>query len=131
MEFPNYIEFLIEKNKVADPGSFLYKGADPEVVLQRLLTAQQKLQDIPKLADEKKWSQVQGVLTGPLGTLGETLSLIAKDAKPEVQAASKKVKADVFRIGQAASKKDGAGCTGGVVQASQDLETFVKVAFEG
>ena len=142
MEFPSYIEFLLEKNKKVDPSAFLYQGADPEVVLKRLLLVQTKLNEIPLLAQEKKWSQVQGILTGPLGSLGESLNLIAKQtattttaataATPskKVQAAAKDVKADVIRIGAAATKKDGAECTAGAKQATIDLETFVRIAFE-
>jgi hypothetical protein len=130
IELPNYIEFLIEKNRVVDSSSVLYQGADPDVLLKRLLEADKKLADIPLLASQKKWSQVQGVLTGPLGSLAETLNLISKlVATPEVQAAGKKIKADLVGIGQAAAKKDGAGCTAGATQTSKDLETFVKAAF--
>jgi hypothetical protein len=132
VEFPSYIEFLIEKNKgPADPDTFLYQGADPEVLLKRLLAVDRKLAEIPQLAEEKKWSQVQGILTGPLGSLGETLTLISKqNPKPEVKAAAKKLKNDLFGIGGAATKKDGKTCTEGAKQASLDLEAFVKAAFQ-
>lgn len=130
IELPNYIEFLIEKNKVVDSSSVLYQGADPDILLMRLLGAGKKLADIPLLASQKKWSQVQAVLTGPLGSLAETLNLISKQvATPEVQAAAKKIKADLVGIGQAAAKKDDIGCTAGATQASKDLETFVQAAF--
>lgn len=32
-----------------------------------------RLPEIATLAEEKKWSQVQGIITGPLGTLLQTL----------------------------------------------------------
>ena len=132
LELPSYIEFLIEENKIlADPDSFLYKGADPEILLKRLLAVDRKLADNTQLTDEKKWSQVQGILTGPLGSLGETLTLISKqNPKPEVKAAAKKLKNDLFGIGGAATKKDGKTCTEGAKQASLDLEAFVKAAFQ-
>jgi hypothetical protein len=130
MELPNYIEFLIEKNKSVDPSEFLYKGADPGILLKRLLGANTKLAEIPKLAEEKKWSQVQGILTGPLGSLAETLNLICKQGGPEVQAAGKKIKSDLIAIGQAATKKDGKACIDGAKQTTADLETFVKTAFQ-
>jgi hypothetical protein len=131
IEFPSYIEFLIEKNKKVDPSGFLYKGADPKVLLKRLLPVEKKLAEIPKLAEEKKWSQVQGILIGPMGSLGETVNLISNLATtPEIKAAGKKVKADILMIGTAATKKDGAGCTLGAKQAASDLEAFVKMAFQ-
>jgi hypothetical protein len=130
MELPNYIEFLIEKNKSVDPSDYLYKGADPGILLKRLLGANTKLAESPKLAEEKKWSQVQGILTGPLGSLAETLNLICKQGGPEVQVAGKKIKSDLIAIGQAATKKDGQACTDGAKQTTVDLETFVKTAFQ-
>ena len=52
--------------------------------MKRLLAVDRKLADIPQLTEEKKWSQVQGILTDPLGSLGETPNLISKeDRKPE------------------------------------------------
>ena len=129
MELPNYIEFLMEKNAVANPDTFLYKGPDPKVQLQRLLDASQRLKDIPTLAEEKKWSQVQGILTGPLGTLAETLNRISKDSSPEVQAKAKKVKEDIFAISTAASKKSTEAVIAKTSAAAADLEAFVKAAF--
>lgn len=130
LALPNYIDYLIEKNKSIDPSDFLYKGADPETLLKRLLVADTKLAEIPALSDDKKWSQVQGVLTGPLGNFAETLNLISKQGGPEVQAAGKKIKSDLINIGQAAAKKEGQGCAAGAKQASADLEAFVKAAFQ-
>jgi len=69
---PNYIEFLIEKNKVIDPNDMLYKGPDIEVQLKRIGEAGARLPEVAALAEEKKWSQVQGIITGPLGTLLQT-----------------------------------------------------------
>ena len=129
MELPNYIEFLLEKNAVANPDSFLYKGPDPKVQLQRLLDASKRLEDIPALAADKKWSQVQGILTGPLGTLAQTLNLIAKDSAPEVQAKAKKVKETIFAISTAASKKNEVEVVAKTKAAEADLEAFVRAAF--
>ncbi len=61
---PNYIEYLIEKNKQVDPDSILYKGPDIETQLRRIGDAGNRLPEIAKLAEEKKWSQVQGIITG-------------------------------------------------------------------
>jgi hypothetical protein len=127
----DYIQWLIEKNTVADPSTFLYKGADPQVQLQRLLEASKRLNDINALVEDKKWSQVQGILTGPLGTLAETLNRIAKDSSPEVQAKAKKVKEDVFAISLAASKKNANDVAAKTSAANADIKAFVQAAFGG
>mmetsp|Transcript_18670 Transcript_18670/g.46226 ORF Transcript_18670/g.46226 Transcript_18670/m.46226 type:complete len:215 (+) Transcript_18670:1-645(+) len=131
MEMPNYIEYLIEKNESGSTEKALYKGADPTVLLKRLQEANKRLAEIPALAEEKKWSQIQGILTGPMGTLAVTINQIAtSDSPAKVKDAAKKVKADVIAIGQAAAKKSGAACTDASLGASRDLEEFVKLAFE-
>ena len=60
MELPNYIEYLIEKNQVQDDSQVLYRGADPAVLLGRLKDSLQRLNEVPALAEEKKWSQING-----------------------------------------------------------------------
>jgi hypothetical protein len=123
----DYIEFLIEKNAVADPSTFLYQGADREVQLKRISDAVKNLQKIPVAATERKWSQVQGTLTGPLGTLGATMNAVA--TTKEARAASQKVKADLYAVGDAAAKKNEAGCLRATEEALKDLKAFVEVAF--
>jgi hypothetical protein len=131
LQLPNYIEYLIEKNESQDSSKVLYKGVDPRVLLQRLLEADKRLRDIPTLAEEKKWTQIQGTITGPLGTLAMTINQIATpDSSSKVKDAAKKVKGGVIAIGQAAAKKDPSGCAEMSRAASRDLETFVKLAFE-
>eukprot|EP00980_Cylindrotheca_fusiformis_P016770 scaffold5048_cov121-Cylindrotheca_fusiformis.AAC.21 len=132
MQLPNYIEYLIEKNEAGiNPENALYKGADPTVLLKRLQEANKRLGDIPALADQKKWSQIQGTLTGPLGTLAQTMNQIATpDSSAKVKEASKKVKSDMISIGQAAEKKNGAACAENARITSRDLESFVKLAFQ-
>ena len=134
MELPNYIEFLLEKNAVPDEGAFLYQGPDPKVQLQRLLDATKRLDSIAPLAADKKWSQIQGLLTGPLGTLGQTLTAIASNASSksstaELTAKSKKVKEDIFNINLAASKKNPEAVVANAKAAQASLEAFVRAAF--
>ncbi|CAB9499718.1 expressed unknown protein [Seminavis robusta] len=129
LELPSYIEFLMEKNAMADPDAFLYKRPDPKTQLTRLLDATKRLEDIPALAADKKWSQVQGILTGPLGTLAQTLNMIAKESSPEVQVKAKKVKETIFNISMAASKKSEAEVVAKTKAAKADLEAFVRAAF--
>lgn len=132
MELPSYIEFLIEKNAgPADPSTFLYQGADPQIQLKRLLEASKRFGEIPGFAEDKKWSQIQGLLTGPLGTLGQSLNAIAKDStnSKEVLAKAKKVKEDVFNISLAASKKNQADAVTYAKAAEASLDAFVRAAF--
>lgn len=71
---PNYIEYLIEKNEQGMPVESLYKGPDAETQIRRIGEAANRLPEIITLANEKKWSQVQGLITGPLGTLLQTMN---------------------------------------------------------
>jgi len=125
---PNYIEFLIEKNKVIDPNDMLYKGPDIEVQLKRIGEAGARLPEVATLAEEKKWSQVQGIITGPLGTLLQTNSSIA--GTKEAAAAAKTFKQDLNDINAASQRKDSALCIKAAGKAAADLEKFVKIAFK-
>ena len=128
---PNYIEFLIEKNKVTDPNDLLYKGPDPELQLKRIGEAGARLPEVATLAEEKKWSQVQGIITGPLGTLLQTMNNVASIAgTKEAAAAAKVVKQDLNDINAASQKKDSALCIKAAGKAATDLEKFVKIAFK-
>lgn len=128
---PNYIEFLIEKNKVIDPNDMLYKGPDIELQLKRIGEAGARIPEVAVLAEEKKWSQVQGIITGPLGTLLQTMNSIASAAgTKEAAAAAKIVKQDLNDINAASQKKDSAACMKAAGKAAADLEKFVKIAFK-
>mmetsp|Transcript_6051 Transcript_6051/g.8710 ORF Transcript_6051/g.8710 Transcript_6051/m.8710 type:complete len:225 (+) Transcript_6051:3-677(+) len=127
IELPSYIDFLIESARTVDPDSFVYKGDDRVVLLGRVGKAASKLDDLPAMIEKKKWSEVQGVLTGPMGTLVQTMGQLGKD-RADVQEAAKKVKTDVLMIGQMAAKKDQERCLGAVAQTKIDLSAFVKVA---
>jgi hypothetical protein len=126
---PSYIDFLLEKNAVADPSTFLYQGADRTVQLQRLAVAQTRLESIPAICGRRQWSQVDGVLTGPLGTLVPTMKQIAGSANVPARAAAGKVQADLLAIRQAATRKDGALCVAASESAQQSLQVFVQEAF--
>ncbi|KAL3902262.1 MAG: hypothetical protein SGILL_010884 [Bacillariaceae sp.] len=131
MELPSYIDYLIEKNAVPDDSTALYKGADPATILRRLQESEKRLQEIPALTEEKKWTQISGLVTGPLGTLSQTISQIATpDSKQKVKDMAKKVKADVLGIGQAAERKNGDGCVAQAAAASKDLKSLLEAAFE-
>lgn len=141
MEVPglgSYIDYLIDKNTGADNSNALYKGADPATILRRLAESERRLGEVGELAEKKKWSEINGLITGPLGTLSSSMSQIAsiasssttpKKAK-QVDQAVKKVKADVFAIGQAANKKNAEGCAQQAQLASNDLKILLELAFD-
>jgi hypothetical protein len=131
IELPNYIEYLIEKNSSVDSSKILYKGADMDIQLKRITDASLRLKDIPSIAREKKWSQIQGILTGPLGTLVQTMNVLTKglSSNDEAVKVAGKVKADLIRISQEATKKDEMGVIKACQQAQDDLETFARLVF--
>mmetsp|Transcript_24654 Transcript_24654/g.40153 ORF Transcript_24654/g.40153 Transcript_24654/m.40153 type:complete len:111 (+) Transcript_24654:37-369(+) len=109
----------------------LYKGPDPEIQLRRIGEASNRLPEIAQLAEDKKWSQVQGIITGPLGTLLQTMNSVASLAGTKgAKDAAKLVKTDLLEIGAAAGRKDSATCVKNADKAAKDLEKFVKVAFQ-
>jgi len=137
MELPSYIDYLIEKNTGTDNSKALYTGADPATVLRRLAESESRLGEIEELAEQKKWSQINGIITGPLGTLFSTMNQIVSivsSSSPkrtkQVQDAVKKVKTDIFAIGQAADRKNADGCKKQAEMASSDLKALLEIAFE-
>ena len=133
IKMPNYIDYLIEKNAqgMEDTADMLYKGPDMETQIRRIGEAANRLPEIATLAEDEKWSQVQGIITGPLGTLLSTMNSVASLAgTKEATAAAKVVKADLFEISAAATKKDSATSIKFAKKAEVDLEKFVKAAFK-
>ena len=128
---PNYIEYLIEKNAEGQPRDYSYKGPDAETQLRRIGEAGNRLPEIAALAEEKKWSQVQGIITGPLGTLLQTMnSVVSIAGTKEAKDAAKLVKTDLLEIGAAAGRKESASCIKAADNASKDLQKFVMIAFK-
>lgn len=132
IKLPNYIDYLIEKNAEGDPiEGILYSGPDPETQLRRIGEAAARLPEIKGLAEDKKWSQVQGIISGPLGTLLQTLNSVSSIAgTKEAKDAAKAVKNDLLEIGASAGRKDSAPCIKAAAKAEVDLEKFVKIAFK-
>ncbi|EJK59676.1 hypothetical protein THAOC_20071 [Thalassiosira oceanica] len=52
-----------------DPDNQLYKGSEATLFLERLNGSMNALQDLPTYIETKQWNKVQGVMTGPMGTL--------------------------------------------------------------
>ena len=90
-----------------DAEKLLYKGADVEVLLQRLQASTDALDRIPPLVESKQWNAITGILTGPMGQLSSTLTLICGLAS-NTQVAKEKaqvVKQDLFAMGTSTANK--------------------------
>ena len=112
-----------------DEEKLLYKGADVSVLLERVSKAAKALEyDIPPLVAAKKWTQITGVLTGPMGQLSSTLALIEKysDQPSMAKQNAGKVKQDVFAMGTAVTNKQPDIVLKYQQLAIEDLATFLK-----
>lgn len=105
------------------PDDLLYKGPDLEIQLRKIGTAAARISEISTLATEKKWSAIQGIITGPLGTLLQNMNNLAQSKASKD--AAKSVKNDLNEIFAAVGKKDSAAVTKAADKCEKDLETFV------
>jgi len=113
-----------------DATKFLYQGADGQVLVTRVEKASSALASIPPLIETKKWSAVQGVMTGPMGELISTMGQLAKlsESKTDVlQSKIKSVKTDLYAIQAAVDRKDPTAALKAHTAATNDLVAFVKV----
>ena len=101
----------------------LYKGPDLEQQLIKIGTAASRLPEISTLANEKKWTAIQGIITGPLGTLLQNMNNLASTKASKD--AAKAVKNDLNEIFAAVGKKDSGSCIKASEKAAKDLELFV------
>jgi hypothetical protein len=111
-----------------DPANKLYQGADTAVLLTRITKDYEVLASIPSLVTEKKWTQVTGILLGPLGDLVETMNQLTKQSKDasKVLALAKKTKAALYDIFQAAERKQGERALAAHKEATTYLSDFLK-----
>jgi len=107
----------------------LYKGADAKVLLDRIQVAAQALEkEIPPLAAKKQWTKITGVLTGPMGQLSSTMTLLCKltDRPEEAKQKAQIVKNDIFAMGTATTNKAAEDVIKYQQLAIQDLAIFLK-----
>lgn len=111
-----------------DPANKLYQGADTSVLLLRIEKASEALASVPKLIESRKWSQITGILTGPMGTLVTTMNELVKlsENKSETAKLAKTTKEALIAIGQFADKKQGEKALEAHESATQNLVAFVK-----
>ena len=111
-----------------DEEKLLYKGADTRALLERIDKASAALATIPQLAGDKKWSQVTGILTGPMGELIRNMGQLA-DLSENAAAAKahiKQVKLDLYAISAAVDQKNQAKVIQAHEAATNSLVAFVK-----
>lgn len=111
-----------------DPSNKLYQGADGQVLLQRMEKASAALATIPDLIEKKSWSKVVSVLTGPMGSLGDTMNLLIKSSGHSAKAVelAKKVKTDLYAIAAAVDKKQREKALESHKLATEHLVAFVE-----
>lgn len=112
-----------------DPENKLYQGADGRLLLERIEKASISLGQIPTLLEAKKWSQVTGVLTGPMGELVRTMNQLVGLTENTAAAKSKValVKTDLYAIAAAVDRKQADVALRSYQAATVHLADFVKV----
>jgi hypothetical protein len=111
-----------------DPANKLYQGDDNGLLLGRIEKASEALATIPGMIESKKWTQVSGVLLGPLGTLVGTMKQLTNISENGAMAAdlATKTKTDLYAIAQFVERKQGDKALAAHEQATQSLVAFVK-----
>jgi len=92
-------------------------------------TSSVALTKIPQLVDEKKWSGVKGIITGPMGELLATMNQLAPLSTQQADrsaALAKQVKLQLYDISAAADVKDAARILKSTQGATDALVAFVK-----
>jgi hypothetical protein len=111
-----------------DDANKLYQGTDSRVLLSRVESSAQALATVPSYIESKKWSQVLGVLTGPMGELVRTMGQLA-GASADSAAAKKKIaafKTDLYALAAAVDKRNGAQALASHAAVTAALVEFVK-----
>ena len=143
MDFPNVMEGLSNRNNKQclveslgnreclvyreDEDKLLYKGADADLLLKKIEKASSALEQIPELVGQKKWTQVTGVLTGPMGELSSTLTALVKlSDNADAPKLAQKVKTNCFAMGTGVSNKNADVVLKAHDAATKDLVVFLR-----
>lgn len=144
MAFPDVMQGLNDRNtkqclveslgnreclvyKETDPDKLLYKGANAQILVDRVKKAADALKDIPPLVEKKKWNDVNGLLIGPMGELSSTLTLLCGGDAAKTKLA-RKVKEDLFAMGTATTQRQQDVILKYHAAATTDLAKFLEVA---
>lgn len=97
----------IQLLNVMDLENQLYKGAEGDMLLTRLEASTIPFSTIPTLLEEKQWSNIVSVITGPIGTLVSTLKELGavtnhSDAMEKIV---NDVQSDLFAIASAIERR--------------------------
>lgn len=110
-----------------DPENQLYKGSDAKLLFERLGSSAAALKDVPMYIETKQWNKVQGVLTGPMGTLSSTMNELVKiaDGNSSLKKMSVDIRNDLYAIAGAADRKNGKDALAAFEKAEIKLEKFI------
>jgi hypothetical protein len=117
----------------ADDANKLYQGADSRILLERIEKSSQALSTIPTLVSSKKWSQISGVLTGPLGELVQNLRQVAAlqngsstDASKTTDSMIGTIKKDLYAMMDGVTRKDSKAILKYHLATTNDIVSFIK-----
>ena len=148
MQFPNVAQGIADRtNKQClveslgnreclvyeDPDNKLYKSADSTVLFERLGKSIDAFDTLPSYITNKQWSNVQSVLTGPMGSLSYNLNEIVKLIDEDTPKKNKcrdltvKIRTDLYGISGATSTKDVKQALSNYEKAKEKLGIFVKL----
>lgn len=114
-----------------DPDNKLYKSADSKILFERLGTSVEALKRLPGYIANKQWSNVNSVLTGPMGSfsynMNEIVKLIEEDnpIKSQCKDLAVNIRKDLYAISAAISSKDEKQALKNYERASEKMEKFV------
>jgi hypothetical protein len=112
--------------------NFLYKGTDNQLLIERIQKANTAFQQIPDLVASKKWSQITGIMTGPMGELIRTMGQLASttgsnnNENQKSKDLIKVVKNDLYALSDGVTKKDSTMVLQYHTKTTSDLVSFIK-----
>jgi hypothetical protein len=91
-----------------DPDNKLWQNPDSGILLDRLQKAIAAFTEVPELVSSKKWSKISGILTGPMGTLSDTMNMLAKMSgdSMDLKSQTKTIKTTLYEINAAVERKE-------------------------
>jgi len=91
------------------------------------------LKRLPNYITNKQWSNVQSVLTGPMGSLSYNMNELVKltdednPLKSQCKDLTGNIRKDLYEISAAIANKDGTQALMNYERATEKMETFVKL----
>lgn len=113
--------------KETDPDKLLYKGVNADVLVEKVQKATTALGQIPSLVEVKKWNEITGILTGPMGELSSALTMLAGGDPSKIKLA-RTVKEDLFGMGTATTQRQPETILKYHALAIKDVAKFLEAA---